>query len=150
MTMAIVQILTARRYSSSAGNYSQRFEQAHFALQDICPAQRRRLNRVGQIITAGASLGLPAFDGAAKARVRRRAAPALMMFFALPFEHHEHAGRIILAAENQPAFAAGQFYFLDRLLVHFDVFAAPLRWNGLEPDFVSHCHFLVPPVSIWR
>jgi hypothetical protein len=26
MTMAIVQIPTARRYSSSAGNYSQRFD----------------------------------------------------------------------------------------------------------------------------
>src|SRR6266540_6364082 len=108
MTVAVVQILPAGRYNCTAGNYSQRLffrtfesarsrkgrdprshEQADFGHQDVCPGSTAaRLNRVGQIITAGATLGLPAFDGAATARVRRRAAPALMVLLALPFEQH--------------------------------------------------------------
>ena len=57
--------------------------------------------------TPGTRLALPTFDGGAKARVRRRVAPAKMMLLRFPLEQYQHAARVVLAAQDQPAPAAG-------------------------------------------
>src|SRR5262245_6260775 len=67
----------------------------------------------GEIVTAVTGLGLPTFDGGAETFVRGSAAPVEMMLFGRPLEQDHHRRRIVLAAQNQTASAAGRFATLN-------------------------------------